>query len=137
MDEDGGSGVAVGEGEEGLIGGGVGLGHVGEGGKKEHDGDTMLKHEADYQTFTFVFSVCGEQISKMLLLARSEYNSSVISYQKNKITHLNKFLAPPVAFNPHYDTIWGELYFSPRRGSSRVLKFCLRYSVNKIIRLHS
>ena len=84
MDEDGGSGVAVGEGEEGLIGGGVGLGHVGEGGKKEHDGDTMLKHEADYQTFTFVFSVCGEQISKMLLLARSELYPNKISLGKQR-----------------------------------------------------
>ena len=74
MDEDGGSGVAVGEGEEGLIGGGVGLGHVGEGGKKEHNGDKMLKHEADYQTFTFVFSVWGANI-KELLLARFEYYS--------------------------------------------------------------
>ena len=73
MDEEGGSGVAVGEGEEGPIGRGVELGHVGGGSKKEHDGDKVLKHETDYQTFTFDFSVCGEQISKMLLLARSEY----------------------------------------------------------------
>ena len=46
MDEDGGSGVAVGEGEEGLIGGGVGLGHVGEGGKKEHDGDFHFRFQS-------------------------------------------------------------------------------------------
>ena len=74
MDEDGGSGVAVGEGEEGLIGGGVGLGHVGEGGKKEHNGDKMLKHEANYQDYHFRFQlvVLVEQISEMLLLARSK-----------------------------------------------------------------
>ena len=73
MDKVGDGGVAVAEGVEMLIGADDGLGHISEGGEKEHDGVEMPKHGADVQDFHFCFQLCGEQISKMLLLARSEY----------------------------------------------------------------
>ena len=62
------SGVGVGVAE-----GVVGLPYGGGGDDKEHDVDKMLKHEANYQDYHFRFQlvVLVEQISEMLLLARS------------------------------------------------------------------